>query len=394
MQLVASAKPAPPEIATRLAAARILLARLLLDGGDSRGAADAAREAVGDWRSQLAARPEDLEARLGLASALNEAGRVLLVCENALEARQSHLEAVALLDALPPGALSPRDIAMQLYTSHQYSGRGFEFTGEFESAVEQYQIGVEQASRYSAANPSDIVARHAFATLQMDLGRSLRKMDCLDQATAAFERARAILEEVVEWDPGHHYVRSDLAACHGFLGRVHEVEGNLQAALDEFRADVAINEQLVAIEPENGSWNLFHADALTKEGRVLMRLGRLEEAEIRHRRALDLRQRALDARDQDAMAQTDVAESLLELGRVETRKGFDEAARSAWRRAAELLEATLRTSDFVMHRLRFARTLLELGDTERARPVVERLLRERCNEPELLELCERRGVTA
>ncbi len=45
-----------------------------------------------------------------------------------------------------------------------------------------------------------------------------------------------------------------------------------------------------------------------------------------------------------------------------------------------------------MYRVRFARTLLELGETERARPGVERLLRERCNEPELLALCELRGI--
>jgi hypothetical protein len=47
-----------------------------------------------------------------------------------------------------------------------------------------------------------------------------------------------------------------------------------------------------------------------------------------------------------------------------------------------------------VHRIRFARTLLELGDVERARPVVERLLHERCNAPELLALAKERGIAA
>ena len=343
-----SESPAPPEIATRLASARTLLVRLLADGGHSRDAADAARAAVRGWRSLVAARPEDPEARVGLVGALNEAGRALLVSEDALEARQGHLEAIELLETLPAHVLARREVAMQRYNAHEYAGRSFEFAGDFEAAIEQYGVGIEQASAYSAANPTDVAARYEIGTITNDLGRTLRKMGRLAEAIAAFERALAITEEVAERDPGNHYFRSDLAACHGFLGRVHEVGGNLDAALDEFRADVAINEQLVAIEPENGSWNGFYAGALTKEGRVLMELGRLEEAAARHQQALALRQRALEIVGQDAMAQGDVAESLLELGRVEARRGLGEAARSAWRQAAELLEVALRTSDFVV----------------------------------------------
>ena len=382
---------APPEIATRLAAARTLLVRLLADGGHSRDAAAAARAAVRGWRSLVAARPQDAEARVGLVGALNEAGRALLVSEDVLEARSGHLEAIALLETLPPEVLSRREVAMQRYAAHEYAGRSYEFAGEFEAAVEQYRIAIEQASAHSAASPTDLAGRYEIGSITNDLGRALRKMGRLAEATAAFERALAITEEVAQRDPGNRYVRSDLAACHGFLGRVHEVGGNLQAALAEFRADVAINEQLLAIEPENGSWNGFFAGALTKEGRVLMGLGRLEEAAERHRRALAVRQRTLERVGQDAMAQGDVAESLLELGRVEAREGRVEAARSAWTQAVELLDAALATSDFVMHRMRLARTLLELGHAERARPVVERLLRERCNEPELLALWAQRA---
>ena len=121
------------------------------------------------------------------------------------------------------------------------------------------------------------------------------------------------------------------------------------------------------IEPENGSWNGFYAEALTKEGRVLMALGRLEEAQDRHQPALALRQRALDVVERTRWPGGPRRESP-RARPVEACKDRDEAAQSAWRRAAELLETALRTSDFVMHRLRFARTLLELATpSERVR---------------------------
>ena len=44
------------------------------------------------------------------------------------------------------------------------------------------------------------------------------------------------------------------------------------------------------------------------------------------------------------------------------------------------------------NRIGYARTLLELDDAARARPVVERLLRERCNEPELLALARQHSI--
>jgi hypothetical protein len=87
-----------------------------------------------------------------------------------------------------------------------------------------------------------------------------------------------------------------------------------------------------------------------------------------------------------------VGESRLELGRVRQRQGEAQDAAGDWRRAVDLLAAALDGSDRAEHRTRFARALLELGDVERARPVVARLLAEGVAEPELLELCRRHGL--
>ncbi|HEX2462968.1 MAG TPA: tetratricopeptide repeat protein, partial [Thermoanaerobaculia bacterium] len=74
--------------------------------------------------------------------------------------------------------------------------------------------------------------------------------------------------------------------------------------------------------------------------------------------------------------------------------GRAEAASRDWQQAVDLLAEALRATETSNTRVRFARALLEVGEVARARPVVERLLREGSNEPELIAACERRGLVA
>jgi non-specific serine/threonine protein kinase/serine/threonine-protein kinase len=384
----------PPEVGYRLAEARTELVRMLSDEGDAVAATEAAHVAIREWRTLLAVNPGDPERKVGLAHALNEGGRVFLVAGHNDDARRSHLEAITLFDSLPPTVRDSRDVAIDRFNARLYAGRTLESTGELAAAAEQLRIAIAQATALSAANPKDIYARHQVSIVTNDMGRVLRKTGRLAEARDAFTKALAITEEVVARDPGNLFFRSDLSACHSFLGRVHEMEGDLEAALTEFHADAAINEELTAKQPDNGSWRGFLGDALTNEGRALMGLHRLPEALAIHQRALALRESALHESAEDAVAQADVAESLLERGRVRARLAQPDGARADWTRAADLLSSALRTSDYQVHRIRFARVLLELGDVGRARPVVERLLSERCNAPELLELARQHGLMA
>jgi tetratricopeptide (TPR) repeat protein len=393
LEAVAAGPAPPPNVAPRLAEARTVLVRTLADIGNWTAAVGAGRIAVADWRALEAAHPGDADSRFGLACALDEWGRVRLQSGDALGAKESHLEAIALIESMPAEARANRDVTIELYNAHQYAGRGFELAGEVAAAVEQYRVAVEQATALLDANPKDIVARHQVSVVNNDWGRALRRSGRLAEASAAFERALALTEEVIERDPSNPFYVADLAACHAFLGRVHEMRRSFEAALREYRADVDINTRLVEAEPENGGWRGFLADALTNEGRVLMELGRLDDALARHQSALEQRRRALDSNPENAGALADVGESLLERGRVLERLARAEAAWSDWRQAVELLAEALRSAETSNARVRFARALLELGDVARARPIVERLLSEGSNEPELLAACERRGLS-
>jgi len=382
----------PPDAALDLAGAHSELVRALADQGKSAEAMAAARVAVEQWRALVARNPREDERRVGLAHALNEAGRIYLEDGNNLDARRFHLEAIALFDALPAPLQKRHDVAIARLNAYQYAGRTYELAGEFEAATEKLRVATAQATALSQADPTDLIARHQVSVVTNDMGRVLRRSGKLDEAEAAFRRALEITEYVVAKDPGNLFFRSDLSACHSFIGRVKEMQGKLEEALAEFQADATISAELVAKEPDNGSWRGFLADALTNVGRAQMKLGRLSEALTTHEKALALREKALQADREDAAAQADTGESLLERGRVREKQGDAAAARADWTRAAELLVSALKSSDYVNYRLRYARTLLELGDVVRARPVVERLLKERSNDPDLLALCRRHGL--
>ncbi len=381
----------PPNAAVSLCDARSDVAQVMSDRGDATGAVLAIRDVVAECRPLLVAAGDALAAS-SLANALNLQGRFLYASGNTRESLASHLEAVRVLEALPPESRLVRDDAMQLYDAHLYVGRNYEDAGELDRALAEYRVGIAQAKAYSAANPADIVARHQVSVITNEGARVLRKMGRLPEALAAFEQALAITRDVVARDPGNNFMRAELSACFAYIGRVKEMQGDLPAALDRFHEDAVTMAALNVKEPDHGWWQSGLASALTNEGRALMGLGRHGEAAARHEQALRLRERLLQADPNDPTAQADSGESHLELGRVRARQGAAALAQAEWTRAAELLGRVAQVSQLNVHRVRFARTLLELGDVARARPVVERLLREHTRDPELVELCKRRGI--
>jgi serine/threonine protein kinase len=378
---------------TSLAEAHTQLALVLEYKGDLAAAVALAREAVDRWHALLSrAEPsrgvpdDEVTVRAGLGDAHNQLGRLLLTSGSTAESLEQHLAAIAVVDVLPAARKTERGVAITLYDSHLFAGRGFEFSGRLDRAAEEYAVAIQQAQAHSDAHPDDIQGLNQLSVATNDRGRALRKVGRLAEAREEFERGLTIARRVVERDPESLVYRWDLSASFAFLGRVAEMRGELPEALAAYREDVAMNADLTRREPENGAFRATWATALTNEGRVLGRLGRWAAAGERHERALQLRETLRRATPDDVVTRSDAAESHLERGRVAEARGDRATAELEWRRARGLLEGVLSESDYGPHRLRLARTLLELGEFDTARPLVERLLAEGANEPELLEL--------
>lgn len=380
----------PGALDVRLAEARDLRGRIAEEKGDAEAALAEYRTARELWERAYPRKPDD-ESAGSLANACNDEGRMLYALGKRDEARAAHGRARAVLEALSEHARSTRGVGLQLSSTLLYLGRLEEDAGELAEATTTYRQARDLGGRLLAAAPKDTELAHHTAVLSDDLCRVQRLDGHYDASEEDGARALAMLEELVARDPANGLWRSDLSSAHSFLGRVRELRGKLAEALLEFRADAELMEQLSKQEPANGIYKSGLSDALTNVGRAQRALGALAEAQATHRRALALREELLAATPGDAWAEADVGEGLLELGRDQAAARDAAGAQASWKRGAEVLAEVVKTSDLARHRSRYAQVLLELGELDRARPVVEQLLKEHHRDPFFLALAKKHG---
>lgn len=200
-----------------------------------------------------------------------------------------------------------------------------------------------------------------------NLGEILFRLGELPQAAALLQEAEA--QRLKEHAAGRP-VRQ-LAATQLLLGEVFVDLGDYPAAIDYYRKAVAGHKEWLGEEPYR------YCDALTGLASVLEESGRWEEALDLQRQALAIREDAAP-KSSDPELQLMLTRSLTHLGALQQRMGEPTAG--------ALLERALRIQDAVLPEgasLDRAQTLLQLarhwqqaGEAPRARPLIERCLRE------------------
>lgn len=91
------------------------------------------------------------------------------------------------------------------------------------------------------------------------LGDVYVELGSLDEARESYQRARAIAERLSQVDPGNdarktQEIQRDLSVSHNKVGDVLVAQGQLPAALEAFRASLAIRERLSQADPGNAGW--------------------------------------------------------------------------------------------------------------------------------------------
>ena len=370
-----------PDTLRRRAVGRSLEGRVLEEAGNGVAALAAHQESAAIFAG-LAERVGKEDAPgllLEAADSQNNLGRLLLVAGDVPGATRSHSAALESLAKLPegtPGARQGRGKTLL------YLGRLKEETGDLATAEPLYREAVALQDAACVEAPRDQVRAQDSSVAHNDLGRVLRKRGKRTEARREVEAARAITEALVERNPANSVYAEDLAAAHFFLGRIAEDEGTFEQAVAEYRQDAATTEALLAKEPGNAVWTASLSDALTNVGRVLRRAGRPGEALTAHERALSLREAAAKAASEDIYAAGSLGESRLEralclqgLGRSAEARASLEAAEAPLARAAAAGLARGKTA--------LARTLLELGRLDEARPLVREQLATSSPDPEL-----------
>ncbi len=385
-ELLATATPGP-ESSLLLASAANLQGRVL----EERGELDAALKEFELEASLLkpleASGNPTLLAKAG--DSANDRGRILYFLGKPAEAVTAHQLALERLKPLPaPEGIKGRDLRLVLAKTWLYLGRAQEGVGHAKDAEAGFRENLTHARALRKDFPEDLELEDYLAVSLNDLGRITRLAGHPEESEQLATEALTLSQAALARDPQNAIRIDGLSASHSFLGRAREDQGKLEGALAEFLEDAKLSEGLLAREAENTFAQASLADGLTNVGRVERKLKQLAKSRDSHTRALQLREALLKA---DESFKPDVGVSHLELGRLLALEGKD--ARPEWEIALGIFkELGSAEAAPAKQRGRLAQVLIELGQVDQARPLVESLRATGACDAELRALALKKGL--
>ncbi|MCC6889060.1 MAG: tetratricopeptide repeat protein [Hyphomicrobiales bacterium] len=199
--------------------------------------------------------------------------------------------------------------------------------------VQDLQSQLTQAGeRTSSLLRLQSAALDELAALYLDQGD-------LKSALEASERARAILQVMVEADPGNEALQRELAVALNKIGDARFALGESAVALKSFEAAFAIVSRLAAAEPGNANRQRDLSTSLNKVADALAVLGRRAEALANYRRSLAIVEALVAREPLDPRWQSDVAFTQSRIGMLLVAEGRREEALDAYRKAAAIRSA-------------------------------------------------------
>jgi tetratricopeptide (TPR) repeat protein len=301
------------------------------------------RDAIGRWRSLVAARPGDRGPRERLAEALAEFGRTIDAgggkgsrTDRALSAFEAARELLTpLVDAQPDARPLRRELARVYHDEAEIRDRDGQSGGEHDLVRRAIRLREELVFE----NPHDLDARLALASsyalmARIDARREIdrsgargaleRAIEVLDEAPGAsasdapprlaFETARrlidladmervddagreavghagravSLLESLVARRPNGVSYQEELAASYNLAGELLRNQGSLGPALDAARKAEKTLDRLAAERPDSPSVAIGLSTTHQLLGRLLAQSGKNAEALASFRRAVDL----------------------------------------------------------------------------------------------------------
>lgn len=246
--------------------------------------------------------------------------------------------ALAYLDSLAAEAGSDRELELELAEAYSRFGdvQGNPYQpnlGDTAGALASYRKALQLAEPLARADPEDLRAARVLAQVHARTRDVLFLLRRMDEATRATRQAVAILEAA------------------GALRNYGQVADRL--------------ERLLKSDPENVSWQAYHAEILVRIGSLLLKTGQREEAKRQTARGLAKAKQAASGAGTPAGELTRAARLLLSCQPAELREPL-EALRLA-ERAVELSQAR---DAYALDTL--AEAQLQLARYEEARQTIER----------------------
>jgi serine/threonine-protein kinase len=236
--------------------------------------------------------------------------------------------------------------------------------GSIQDAIDAFQRALAIIEELLERDPTR-PRRAMLAETLLELSEPLERAGRVEEAMSASRRALEAYESMSAGTTGDVASSSGRASALARIGYLDARTGALAASLEAYTEAVRISEAIARDSPANEAYRSRLARHLDEYGDRLDRAARRAEALDAYRRALGIRQRSADERPDDATAARDLGASLHKMGLTLRTGGSFAEAMPYYRRALELRErlAAAATS-IAADRAGLAETIFDIGVLE------------------------------
>jgi len=336
--------------------------------GDPAGALESYRKAETVRRRVVAETPDNLDARIELATSMAKIADALVGRGAVQDAIGFYRETLDVREAALKEGRPDADTAHRALV--ETTGRLCTVllaTGDATGALENCRRNRAVADSRLAADPTDAVMRGHRATNSIALGNALRLTRQPAEAETALLDAIVRHNELLKTNPTNAEVRRRLAIAHGYLANVFLDRQRPADAARSFEQAIGELSALLAADPSNARTAPELAYMLNQRARVLMALNDRAEARQEASRALALARTAADRQGAGGDALNEYAWALVSTEPAELRNPAQALiyARRALERAGAPNPVYLHTLGSAQH---------QLGQREEAIQTLEKAL--------------------
>ncbi|HEX6099260.1 MAG TPA: protein kinase [Thermoanaerobaculia bacterium] len=324
----------------------------------------------------------------------------------ALQLMQEHLTITEQLAKQYP---QRQDLQTERTYGHNGVGLILEAQGSLREALAHYEVSLRVRQAQVRQKPDDMALLADLAPAYNKVGLVRQKLGSLSEARDYFSRELATYRTLLAADPEHTQWQQRMAVSLTFLALTHWYMGDVDGAHALWREELAIEQALAKHDPANLDWqrnvvattrrlaNVAEARGETSQAAALLVQAQSRFRELQkqapHNKALGAYCNAVDidlARVLAAEGSTGRAKALLDetIARVETssdrssqimlaraantlgeiiRESDPPRAEAAWRRAEQLLEPHVQSTNDVLERDLWCRVLVHRGRCDDAR---------------------------
>ncbi len=272
------AEPADPAHRHALATCHSRIGEVLRARGDRAGALAAFRAALDILGPLASAEPGQAAWQQDLSIVHERIGDVLLMAGGRSDALAAYRASLAIRESL--AALDPANPGWQqnLATAHQRVSDLLRRAGDLPGALAEARASLLITQRIAGHDPDDAEFQRELSVSHNIVGFVLTLRDNPAEALEEYNASLAIIQRLCAQDPGQTGWQADLSITHERIGGVLLARGDPPAALAAFQTGLAIRRALCTRDPGNADWQRELAIIHTKVGDTLREQANLDAA--------------------------------------------------------------------------------------------------------------------